>query len=235
MTLDSVCNMTLDQICDGTIVSAIPATLDWSTDVANPPTIPTAAQNAAAVLDEAKGEHTGLLAGVALDTTVAKWSTLTSALTAAGSVGKWLLEQIAGVKTKTDAITFGPVVVDSPIDDNLDVTITRYIDYLEANGNAIPWTNESGNWCGGDLAGATMTFTAKDGSGVQVLSKSAACYAATGIQEVHLELSSEQTGLFHSLGRRYTYGLLIAKAGYRTHEITGSITVEETHNTPSEA
>lgn len=40
--------------------------------------IPTAAQNADAVLDEAKGAHAGLLAGVALDSTVAKETTLST-------------------------------------------------------------------------------------------------------------------------------------------------------------
>ena len=139
---------------------------------------------------------------------------------------------ISAMATKVASFTTAPVAAVSPMATEVDAELTQYDDYLVANGRSLYWTNTDGSWAGGNLDGATITFTAMDSLGTIVCSKEAAATAETAPQRIDLELSSSESGLFVRSGKQYTYQVLIVKTGSRETRIEGSITVTLAYSVP---
>jgi hypothetical protein len=142
--------------------------------------------------------------------------------------------QVAAVTTAVNAaitaqtaVFAGGVVASGEDDDpaSLDRTIIQYDDYLSANSRAKTWTNAAGDWFGGDITDATITFTACETDGTEILETAGAVVTPTGTQAVKVELTSAQTALFTKAGKQYKYQLLLEKTDYRTLLISGGITV----------
>lgn len=150
---------------------------------------------------------------------------------AANSVDDRLVDlatAVEGVPTNTFAlIGSANVTVESPLTSDLEMLITRYDDYLDADGRAFTWTNSAGTWCGGDISTWTVTWTAATTDGVTVLSKALTKTASTGTQVVKLDLTSTNTSLFTASGRVYKYQILFSKTGHRSTLLSGDITVTE--------
>jgi len=81
----------------------------------------------------------------------AVWAKLTSALTTAGSVGKWLLETLGAVKAKTDYIGAGMVTWSSPVDTDGTMELIQGDDYDTLTEIITDYT-------GPDLSGSTIVL-----------------------------------------------------------------------------
>lgn len=181
----------------------------------------------------ATGDAMALTAGERTTLTAAIWGALTTGLTTAGSIGKWMLDTIGAIKLKTDTIAAGTITVTSPVTADQNVEIVQYDDYLDENSKVLPWTNSSGDWFNGDLTDATVSFIVKASDGTAILTKAGRVDTATGTQVVSVELTSAETGLLTRAGKQYTYQLLLTKATYRETEVTGDVTVTLSHSPPA--
>jgi hypothetical protein len=139
--------------------------------------------------------------------------------------GTTLPAAISGISTTIVANLSGNVTVTSPVTVDLDVEITQYDDYLDANGRKLTWNNSSGDWCNDDLTDATITFTVETASGTEVLEVAGEVVTATGTQVIGVELTSAQTALLTKEGQQYKYQLLVTKSTYRETVASGGVIV----------
>jgi hypothetical protein len=161
-----------------------------------------------AVLDEAKGTHSGLLAS-------------------------WDSNSVALVIDKVNLLGTASVTVESPLADNLDLTIVQYDDYLTGSEHGLlTWTNEDGTWAGGNLTNSTITFTATDSAKRIIKQIAGLAVTPTGTQVLGVPLSSDDTGAFARIGKQYQYEILIEKANTRATSITGAVIVGQSLNPP---
>ncbi len=144
-----------------------------------------------------------------------------------------LAATLALVKTKTDLITSANITVTSAVTSDSEIELVQYDDYLSANSRALSWTNTSGDWFAGDITGAAITLTLTENDGTIILSKAGSVVTATGTQEVSVDLTSAETGLFTKPGKQYKYQLLMVKATHRETWITGDVIVTLSNNEPS--
>ena len=137
------------------------------------------------------------------------------------------------IAAKTALLGSSAVVTNQPNTETLDKEITQYDDYLRAMGNALSWTNADGTWAGGDLTGATITFTADTDSGTQVTQLTGYATVPTGTQLIEVDMASANSGSFSVPGKLYHYQVLIVKSAHRTTSICGAITVSPSLNPPA--
>lgn len=159
-------------------------------------------------------------------------TTLPAAISAieAGSGGDATAENQVAILA---ALRAGAVTVESAVTEGLDIEVVQYDDYLTANGRQLSWSNAAGDWAGGDLTTATVTFAIKTKDGTAVLSKSGAIVTATGTQVVTVDLTSANTALLTKPGNQYRYQLLITKSTYRETEVTGNVIVTASLSPPA--
>ena len=73
------------------------------------------------------------------------WNRLVSALTVSGSVGRYLVECLAGIKAKTDLLGTGAIILVAPVLPSGDVDMVVGDVYRAEDGRAFDWTIEDGN------------------------------------------------------------------------------------------
>lgn len=199
----------------GALVTAVKATTDqivFSVAGKVDAAIVDAASFAQAAADKAWNATTRTLtAGVDLSAAAiaAVWDALTATLTTAGSIGKYLVDQLAVVGgdplmntvpgdypsgsagAALGRIGSGIVQYVSPLsEDGTRMDVKRGDDYLAEDARAFTWTDGENMWMD-PLASAT--FTARIG-GVITLTKPCIVSVATGAgKQVQLELTAEET------------------------------------------
>jgi hypothetical protein len=136
-------------------------------------------------------------------------------------------------KTGYSLLGSSPVATNGPNTATLEKQITQWDDYLRATGNALQWNNPSGTWAGGNLAGATIIFTACTEEGREIVQLPGYATTPTGTQLIEVDLPSADSGRFAVAGKLYRYQVLIVKSGYRSTSIGGAIDVAECLDPPS--
>lgn len=111
----------------------------------------------------------------------AVWNVLVSALTTVGSIGKFLIDYLTGIKARTDLLGTTTVAAVSPVLATGDVEITRGDCYYHADNRRLTWTVE--------------TWNIAESSTVVVIISRAAALTATRLSatSVGLELTSAQS------------------------------------------
>jgi len=109
------------------------------------------------------------------------WNALASALTSSGSIGRYLVEQLAAIRARTDRIRSGTVRVLSPVLADGNVSIVRGDVYEYVDGRRLEWGSDDWNIA--------------PSSTVVVIIQQSAVFSAQrlGPSGVGLELASAQT------------------------------------------
>lgn len=116
----------------------------------------------------------------------AVWNRLTSALTTTGSIGAWLLSEIAATRNRVNALSASIVTVTSPVALSGDVEIVQGDDYSATDGRSLLWRDSGGTWL--NLTGATVTVAI--GSWTKA---GTVLDAGTSAQGVQLQLTAAET------------------------------------------
>lgn len=149
----------------------------------------------------------------------AVWNRLTSAITTANSVGKYVLDTLAAIVAKTGLITTGKVTVQSPLSlDGLTLTTVRGDDYTINAGQALEWTDGGDTWP--ILTDAVITFTTRTTVGDAIgATQTGSVVTATGTgKKVRVELASAKTSLLAPGGEGYKFDVqaTLANGSIRT-------------------
>ena len=124
------------------------------------------------------------------------WNTLTSALTTAGSIGKYIVDYLADILTdtgttlpgtlatiqaKTDKIGSGSAILTAPVAANGDVEVIRGDSYLNADSRSLDWT--------------VATWALAATSAIIVIVQDVAVFTGSRVSatQARLELTSVQT------------------------------------------
>lgn len=177
-----------------------------------------------AVWDEATADHSvvGSFGEHLKALPASVWDYLTSAITTAGSIGKYLLEKLA-------LIVSGSVTVSSPVNaDGTCMEIVQGDDYYASEDRAIDWT--SSDWPNLDSLGVSVVWSAINEQDSTDTATVAMTIVSAGVDEqtVRLELPASTTNDLAIGTARYKYDVEATLAnGHKVTLVIGYMTVLE--------
>lgn len=145
------------------------------------------------------------------------WNALASAISTTGSIGAWLLDNITGVKSKTDLIVAGSVTIQSSISTSGDLTL-----YQGDGGNQIIFTDTGSNWP--TLTGLTPRLQIAANRDLSTLVfdlEGVVDDSGSGIQVIFTPTSEDTSAMVLLHPNAYVYKVVVELEGEQMRHLAG--------------